>query len=65
MFQNYYKCEYGYGLCKAPDIQCPHWQGIFCELDEQKNKTLSQEHFAQDCKEYRKDASDGKDYGHV
>lgn len=36
MFQNFYKCEYGYGLCKAPNTQCPHWQGIFCELDEQR-----------------------------
>lgn len=26
-------CEYGYGLCTAPDTQCPHWQGTFCELD--------------------------------
>lgn len=26
-------CEYGHGKCKAPDTQCPHWQGTFCELD--------------------------------
>ena len=26
-------CEYGYGLCTAPDTQCPHWQGTFCELN--------------------------------
>lgn len=33
MFQNFYKCEYGHGLCKAPETQCPHWQGTFCEMD--------------------------------
>ena len=27
-------CEYGHGLCTAPDTKCPHWQGTFCELDE-------------------------------
>lgn len=26
-------CGYGHGVCKAPDTQCPHWQGTFCELD--------------------------------
>ena len=26
-------CGYGHGECKAPDTQCPHWQGTFCELD--------------------------------
>lgn len=69
MFQNFYKCEYGYGLCKALNTQCPHWQGIFCELDE---------HFVQDChkciyeancngnpidcKRYKRDALDGGYY---
>ena len=33
-------CEYGHGLCKAPDGECPHWQGIFCELAEE-NKELN------------------------
>lgn len=27
-------CGYGHGECKAPDTQCPHWQGTFCELDQ-------------------------------
>lgn len=27
-------CEWGYGLCTAPDTNCPHWIGICCELDE-------------------------------
>lgn len=26
-------CEYGFGICSAPDTICPHWQGTFCELD--------------------------------
>lgn len=28
-------CEYGhgYGSCTAPNTQCPHWQGTFCDLD--------------------------------
>lgn len=26
-------CEYGHGECKAPETQCLHWQGTFCELD--------------------------------
>lgn len=26
-------CEYGFGICNAPNTTCPHWQGTFCELD--------------------------------
>ncbi len=26
-------CKYGHGCCTAPDTNCPHWQGTFCELD--------------------------------
>lgn len=26
-------CEYGHGVCKAPEGNCLHWQGTFCELD--------------------------------
>lgn len=26
-------CKYGYGICKTPWGECPHWQEIFCELD--------------------------------
>lgn len=26
-------CDYGHGYCTAPNTTCPHWQGIFCELD--------------------------------
>ena len=25
--------EHGYGRCTAPDTNCPHWIGTFCELD--------------------------------
>lgn len=28
-------CGYGHGECKAPETQCPHWQGTFCELDKE------------------------------
>lgn len=28
-------CPYKDGAkCAAPDTDCPHWQGPFCELDE-------------------------------
>lgn len=30
---NDYICEYGHGICKAPDTNCPHWIGTYCELD--------------------------------
>lgn len=26
-------CEYGHGRCTAPDTECIHWMGTFCELD--------------------------------
>lgn len=26
-------CEYGHGRCTAPDTECTHWMGTFCELD--------------------------------
>ena len=26
-------CKWGHGRCTAPDTQCPHWIGTFCELD--------------------------------
>lgn len=26
-------CEYGHGVCRAPDTNCPHWIGTYCELD--------------------------------
>lgn len=26
-------CEWGYGLCTAPNTDCPHWIGTYCELD--------------------------------
>lgn len=34
-------CEYGYGLCTAPDAQCPHWQGTFCDLDNAKAQHIN------------------------
>lgn len=40
MFFDYCDCEWGYsyGVCTAPDTNCPHWQGTFCELDIQKEE---------------------------
>lgn len=26
-------CEWGHGLCTAPNTNCPHWIGTYCELD--------------------------------
>ena len=26
-------CEWGHGLCTAPNTDCPHWIGTYCELD--------------------------------
>lgn len=26
-------CKHGYGICKTPWGECPHWNEIFCELD--------------------------------
>ena len=31
-------CDYGFGPCTAPDTFCPHWMGIFCELDSAYDK---------------------------
>lgn len=27
------KCPYTDRICTAPDTDCPHWIGTFCELD--------------------------------
>ena len=29
-------CEFG--PCTAPDTNCPHWQGTFCEIDVEKER---------------------------
>ena len=31
-------CDHGFGPCIAPDTFCPHWMGIFCELDSAYDK---------------------------
>ena len=31
-------CDHGFGPCTAPDTFCPHWMGIFCELDSAYDK---------------------------
>ena len=30
----YRKCPYTDRICTAPDTDCPHWIGTFCELEE-------------------------------
>lgn len=27
------KCDWDRGICTAPDTNCPHWIGTFCEMD--------------------------------
>lgn len=27
------RCEWGYGMCTAPDTDCQFWHGTFCEID--------------------------------
>lgn len=36
-------CEYGCGICSAPDTICPHWRGTFCELDRITTYIISSE----------------------
>lgn len=67
-------CEYGYGLCTAPDTRCPHWQGTFCELDTELvlrycHKCVYEGAYGGcyenplGCKKYKRDAPDGGYYG--
>ena len=48
-------CGYGHGVCKAPEGNCPHWQGTFCELDQEAElKAIREARTAlcKDCKEF-------------
>ena len=45
-------CEYGYGPCIAPDTQCPHWQGTFCDLDNAKAQHIN---LCENCANRRQD----------
>lgn len=27
------RCEWGYGMCTAPDTDCQFWHGTFCKID--------------------------------
>lgn len=55
-------CNYEHGRCTAPDTECIHWMGIFCELDatvvvrDCHNNPIG-------CTSYKKDAPDGGYYG--
>lgn len=67
-------CEYGYGRCTAPNTECSHWMGTFCELDVATNsivKNYCSNYVYEvecklspiDCTEYKRDTSDGGCYG--
>ena len=64
-------CGYGHGECKAPDTQCPHWQGTFCELDQELfmrycHKCVYEVGCHESplgCKKYKRDVPDGGYYG--
>lgn len=64
-------CGYGYGECKAPDTQCSHWQGTFCELDQELTMRYCHKCVYEvgchesplGCKKYKRDAPDGGYYG--
>lgn len=35
-------CPYKDGAkCTAPNTDCPHWQGTFCELDESSKEDIN------------------------
>ena len=67
-------CGYGHGECKAPDTQCSHWQGTFCELDQELimrdcHKCVYEGAYGGchespfGCKKYKRDTPDGGYYG--
>lgn len=69
------RCNYGYGYCTAPDTNCPHWQGTFCELDYNRVGKIPGNEVKRNChkcvyevgchgnpvgcKSYKRDAPDG------
>ena len=73
------RCNHGYGYCTAPDTNCPHWQGTFCELDYSRVGKISENEVSRNChrcvhevgchgnpvgcKSYKRDAPDGGYYG--
>lgn len=42
-------CNYGYGYCTAPDIDCPHWQDTFCELDYNRVGRIPENEIKRNC----------------
>lgn len=46
-------CEYIHGYyCTAPDTECPHWIGTFCEFDEEQIDIQALEKYLKaNCKE--------------
>lgn len=66
-------CEHGYGRCTAPNTECSHWMGTFCELDVTTNSIVKNcskcvyevgcKRSPIDCTKYKRDAPDGGYYG--
>lgn len=64
-------CEHGHGRCTAPDTNCPHWQGTFCEWDQELTMRdchkcvyeVGCHESPLGCKKYKRDAPDGGYYG--
>ena len=42
-------CEYGFGSCMTPDTLCPHWTGIFCELDYNRMGRIPENEIKRNC----------------
>ncbi len=64
-------CNYGHGRCTAPDTECIHWMGTFCERDaavgvKDCHKCVYEVGCHGNpvgCKRYKRDAPDGGYYG--
>ena len=64
-------CNYEHGRCTAPDTECIHWMGTFCEVDativvRDYHKCVYEVEChgnPEGCMSYKRDASDGSYYG--
>lgn len=51
---NQFYCSFVGGFCRAPDTQCCHWQGTFCELFDIPERNVERSN-----KENTKEATNG------
>lgn len=64
-------CNYEHGRCTAPDTECIHWMGTFCEMDatvivRDCHKSVYETECHDNpvgCVSYKRDAQDGDYYG--